>query len=190
MTGISLIDQKKALRQLVAEQKKQLNVTDRILFSAKIFDLLEQNELYQHAQTVLCFWSMPDEVDTHAFMLNHLTEKVWLLPVVKNNSLEIRKFNGVQDLRQGVLHIEEPVGDPFEGNIDLAVIPGMAFDRFGNRLGRGKGYYDQFLAQHHLKTIAVAFHCQLVEQVPVDKWDVRMNQVITEKGIIIPSIST
>lgn len=190
MTGISLIDQKKALRLSVKERKEQLNSSEKMLFSKMIFESLAQNPLFQQAKTVLAYWSMPDEVETHSFILAHLTEKEWLLPVVEHNRLEIKKFTGLQDLRQGVLHIEEPTGSPFEGNIDLAIIPGMAFDRFGNRLGRGKGYYDQFLSQHQLQTIAVAFHCQLVEHVPVGEWDVKMNQIITEKEMIISSLST
>lgn len=186
MSGTSLTEQKKALRLLIKERKKTLNVKDREVFSSQIFDILKQNELFQKAKTILCYWSMPGEVETHTFIQNHLSEKIWLLPVVKDDALEIRQFTGVQDLQQGVLNIGEPLGQPFEGNIDLAVIPGMAFDRDGNRLGRGKGYYDKFLSQHNLYTIAVAFYCQIVDEVPVGKWDVKMHHIITEKGIITP----
>lgn len=185
MTGILLTEQKKSIRLFINEQKKKLIASERKEYSEKIFEFLEQTDYFQKAHTVLCYWSMPDEVETHSYILNHLKDKEWLLPVVQNNQLEIRKFTGLEDLRQGVLHIEEPIGPPFEGEIDLAIIPGMAFDRHGNRLGRGKGYYDQFLSQHpSLKTVAVAFHFQLVDQVPKEKWDVPMNYIITERGVI------
>jgi 5-formyltetrahydrofolate cyclo-ligase len=185
MNGTSLIERKKAIRQLIKERKKQLSLKERDEFSQRIFQTLAQQDVFPKARNVLCYWSMPDEVQTHTFILNHLSEKTWLLPVVIGNTLEIRRFTGKDDLKQGVLGIGEPIGEPYDGAIDLAIIPGLAFDRNGNRLGRGKGFYDHFLSQHSIYTIAVAFNCQLIDEVPIEPWDVIMRQIITEKEAIV-----
>lgn len=189
MNGTSPIERKKNLRQLIRERKKQLSLEERDEFSQRIFETLAQQNVFQKARNVLCYWSMPDEVQTQTFILNHLSEKTWLLPVIKGNSLEISRFTGSDNLQQGVLGIGEPIGESYDGAIDLAIIPGLAFDRNGNRLGRGKGFYDHFLSKQSIYTIAVAFHCQLLEEVPVEPWDVIMRQIITEEETIVPDFS-
>ena len=69
--------------------------------------------------------------------------------------------------------------------IDLALIPGAAFDRRGGRLGRGKGFYDRFLPRLRSEAlkIGLAFECQLADEIPTEAWDVRMDLVITEVGV-------
>jgi 5-formyltetrahydrofolate cyclo-ligase len=186
MNGTSPIESKQAIRQLIKEQKKQLSLQEKDEFSYTIFQALAQQDVFQKAHSVLCYWSMPDEVQTHTFILDNIADKTWLLPVIAGNSLEIRRFIGLDNLKQGILGIEEPIGEPYDGTIDLAIIPGLAFDRKGNRLGRGKGFYDQFLSQHAPYTIAVAFHCQLINEVPVEPWDITMQQIITEQETIFP----
>lgn len=186
MNGTSLIEHKRAIRQLIKERKKQLSFDERDEFSQRIFQSLVQQDVFQRARNVLCYWSMPDEVQTHPFILEHLADKTWLLPAINDNTMVIRHFQGIDDLKEGVLGISEPIGEAFNEKIDLVIVPGMAFDRQGNRLGRGKGYYDHFLAQNTVYAIAVAFHCQLIDEVPVEPWDVIMRQIITEKEIIVP----
>ena len=78
----------------------------------------------------------------------------------------------------------EPQGNNYTQyqNIDLIIIPGMAFDTQGHRLGRGKGYYDRFLSKpqlNHTYRIALCWHCQLIDQVPTEPHDIMMNEVIT-----------
>ena len=92
---------------------------------------------------------MKDEVQTHAFIEKWSRSKRIILPVVTGDELELRVYTGPQDLAIGSYGIAEPTGAPFTDyeTIDLAVIPGVAFDRYGHRLGRGKGYYDRLLPQ-------------------------------------------
>ena len=96
-----------------------------------------------------------------------------------------RRYTGPRDLQEGAYGIQEPVGSPFTdyAQIDLALIPGVAFDADGHRLGRGRGYYDRFLASHlspltsHL-LIGVCFDFQKVDAVPYDANDIPVNMVI------------
>ena len=84
------------------------------------------------------------------------------------------------DFAVGDFNILEPQNEPYTGNFDLIVVHGVAFDRQGNRLGRGKGYYDRFLCQHlKVKRIGICFDFQLVDSIPTEPFDIRMDEVIT-----------
>ena len=136
------------------------------------------------AKVVMAYYSLPDEVDTHLLLESLVADgKTVLLPKVTGaSSMELRRYTGRRDLCEGAFHIMEPVGDLFldYGVIDVALVPGVAFDAFGNRLGRGKGYYDRFLHNRAVScyTIGVCFDFQKVEEVPVDEYDISVDEVI------------
>ena len=95
--------------------------------------------------------------------------------------MELRIYTGNQDLRIGSYGILEPCGKLFEEyeNIDVAVIPGMGFDLDGNRLGRGKGYYDRFLAKaKNVYKVGICFPFQFFKEIPATVFDVRMDKVL------------
>ena len=151
--------------------------------SAKILAALEAHPAFRAANTILLYHSLKDEVDTHGFIEKWSHQKHILLPVVIGEELELRTYTGPNDLRIGAYGIEEPVGTPFTdyAAIDLAVIPGVAFDSRGNRLGRGKGYYDRLLP--HMPTtykIGICFPFQLVKEVPAETSDNRMDEIVTQ----------
>ncbi len=139
----------------------------------------------EEAHTVLAYYSLPDEVNTHGLVDELLAEgKTVLLPrLTGRDTMELRRYEGRKDLKEGTFHIMEPVGACFtpKDGIDVALIPGMAFDACGNRLGRGRGYYDRFLSANRSYirlTIGVCFDFQKVGQVPVDKNDIPVNKVV------------
>ena len=97
--------------------------------------------------------------------------------------MELRRYTGRQDLQEGAFHIMEPTGTllPQEryAEIETAVIPGMAFDRAGHRLGRGKGYYDRLLAKMpHIYKIGVCFDFQKVDSIPTEATDITMDTMV------------
>ena len=151
--------------------------------SAKILAALEARPAFRAANTILLYHSLNDEVDTHDFIEKWSNQKHILLPVVIGEELELRTYTGPHYLRIGAYGIEEPVGTPFTdyAAIDLAVIPGVAVDSRGNRLGRGKGYYDRLLP--HMPTtykIGICFPFQLVKEVPAEAFDIRMDEIIAQ----------
>ena len=89
----------------------------------------------------MLYYSLKDEVQTHDFVERWSKTKNIVLPVVVGDYLELRNYTGKQDLQTGSYNIEEPIGEIFNDykSIDLAIIPGVSFDKEGNRLGRGKG---------------------------------------------------
>ena len=107
-------------------------------------------------------------------------KKRLLLPVVKGEELELKEFQG--QLHEGTFGIQEPEGETFEAfdQIELVVVPGMAFDKEGKPLGRGKGFYDRLLPKlTNAKKIGICFPYQLVDTVPTDAQDIPMDKIIT-----------
>ena len=137
------------------------------------------------AQTIMAYYSLPDEVNTHALIDELVAEgKTVLLPKgMGADTMELRRYTGRADLQEGAYHILEPVGEPFTdlSAIDLILVPGLAFDAAGHRLGRGRGYYDRFLHSKnrpYCVKIGVCFDFQKVDEVPVDAHDIAMDKVV------------
>lgn len=126
---------------------------------------------------------MKDEVQTHSFIEKWRAEKKIILPVVIGDILELRLYSGPADLKPGPYGISEPTGELFTdySSIDIAIIPGVAFDLAGHRLGHGKGYYDKLLPQLTTATkIGICFPFQVVEEVPTEPFDRKMDIIITK----------
>lgn len=182
-TGIKgkIMDEKKALRIEIRQLKRACPLEERRRKSLSVWEVVERDEVFQQAETVLAYWSMDDEVYTHDFVNKWAGSKTLLLPCVKGDELELRYFDGEERLQPGEGYaIPEPVGELFTDwvKIDLILVPGVAFDKSGNRLGRGKGYYDKVLKQTGAYKLGVCFDFQLVERVPVEPHDVKMDRVV------------
>lgn len=150
--------------------------------SAEIMTALEAHPAFQAAHTVLLYYSLPDEVNTHAFIHRWSQEKEILLPVVIGDDLELRRYTGSHDLAVGRYGILEPTGAPYTtyANIELIVVPGVAFDNEGHRLGRGKGYYDRLLPRlPQAYKLGICYPYQLLVHVPAEPFDIPMDQVLT-----------
>ena len=159
----------------------------RKLQSANILTALEAHPAFRAANTVLLYHSLNDEVDTHEFIRKWSNKKRILLPVVVGDDLELRIYTGPENMSIcGVYGIEEPTGEAFTdyAAIDFIVVPGVAFDAKGNRLGRGKGYYDRALTKLQSYRIGVCFQFQLLPHIPVEATDLPMDEVWTEQGCV------
>ncbi|MBP8757160.1 MAG: 5-formyltetrahydrofolate cyclo-ligase [Prevotella sp.] len=175
---------KAELRKNIRERKRQF--TSKMLgeLSLMLINKLLENDKIKEANTILMYYSMPDEVNTHQVVdtLVALGKKVLLPVVINGEELEIREYKDKNDLKVGIAyHIMEPVGEKYNDykNIDVAVVPGMSFDDNGNRLGRGKGYYDRFLKQiPQAYKIGICFNFQKVKAVPTEETDIKMDEVI------------
>jgi 5-formyltetrahydrofolate cyclo-ligase len=174
---------KKDLRQFIRMQKGQFSTAQLEAFSLPIVKRLLAHPRIKQAQVILMYYSLDDEVNTHE-VINELVAqgKTVLLPaVVDDTRMELREYHGKQDLESGFFHLMEPVGKVFTqyDNIDVAVVPGMAFDSRHNRLGRGKGYYDRFLSQiPTVYKIGICFDFQKLPGIPAEENDIKMNEVL------------
>lgn len=174
---------KRALRAHVRELKKQFTVEALRAQSQPIIDRLLAHPRVASAATVLFYHSLPDEVYTHEAILRlaAMGKRVLLPVVVSDDALELRLYRPNNAFQSGSFGIQEPTGKAFRQveDIDVALVPGMAFDAQGNRLGRGKGYYDRLLHQlSHTYKIGVCFDFQKQSRVPTEPTDVRMDEVL------------
>lgn len=172
---------KKELRQHIREIKRQFSQQQLEELSLPIIARLKSR--LSNAKTILAYYSLPDEVDTRQLLDNLVAEgKTVLLPkVIDDENMEIRRYTGRQDLEEGILHLMEPIGEPFTvyEDIDIVVVPGLAFDAAGHRLGRGRGYYDRFFhRKNHPFCVGICFDFQKVAEVPVDEYDIPVDEVI------------
>ncbi len=178
---------KGSLRQHYLELLKKQGSADREvksqLIGAKLFGL----EAFKKAKTILFYASLPGEVNTFAMITKAIELKKHIcLPVVANQRTMIPTLTKTMtDLETGQYGISQPRHDAsLEVNpkdIDAVIVPGLSFDKFCNRLGRGKGYYDRFLSTLPLNTVTIglAFDFQLVDRLPVEEHDVPLSVVIS-----------
>ena len=161
---------KKELRRLIAQEKRNYSVAQKTEWSSSLFQKLEGHPLFLQAHTLLLYHSLPDEVQTHEFIKRWHPYKRIVLPLVKGDELEFRYYEGENSLQAGAFGIEEPTGSLVENlhEIELSISPGVAFDCSGNRLGRGKGYYDRALTKLQSYRIGVCFQFQLLPHIPVE----------------------
>ncbi len=168
-------------------RKEKTRYADSTLkaWSATILSELEHHPSFRKARTVVLYHSLTDEVYTHEFIETWKEKKKILLPVVCGDCLELREYAGKAQTAQGCFGITEPLGTPFTeyDKIDLVIVPGVAFDRNKNRLGRGKGYYDKLLPLIKARKIGLCFPFQVVEQVPTEPLDIGMDDLIYGKCI-------
>ena len=139
---------------------------------------------------VMVYVSKPLEVNTKD-LIDHLisSRKRVIVPIIERDTrtLRLSYIGNTSVLVRSTFHVCEPVGNEIPaqpGEVKAIVVPMLAFDQSGNRLGYGAGYYDRFLSDHpHIKKIGLAFTCLETERVPCEPNDIKMNMVVTENGI-------
>ena len=187
---------KEDLRREIRRRKQQYTPSQLEELSEPIIARLRP--LLADARVILAYYSLPDEVNTHQLIDDLVAEgKTVLLPkVLDTTTMELRLYTGPHDLAPGPFGILEPSGSQYSpssfllppssktSSIDVALIPGVAFDALGHRLGRGRGYYDRFLSTMGTvpsvrpRLLGLCFDFQKVPSVPVDPTDIPVNQVI------------
>jgi 5-formyltetrahydrofolate cyclo-ligase len=178
--------QKSELRTQVRAVLQRLTPAARSAASARLCAQCLDRPEWQQARAVLLFAPLPDEVDIWALVGQALASgKTVTLPrfsVVTQNYVAAAVRDPQTDLRRGKLGIREPEASCAEfplNRLDLVLVPGVAFDPHGRRLGRGKGFYDRLLADMRGTTCGVAFDEQVVAEVPVGPRDVLLNCIVT-----------
>lgn len=174
---------KSELRQIIRERKRQYSSEQLEVLSLAVIGRLMAHPKVVDAHCILLYYSLPDEVNTHqlAETLREQGKQVLLPKVTGDGTMEIRRYEGRQSMTEGDFHIMEPSGAIFTdyAAIDLAIVPGMSFDAAGNRLGRGKGYYDRFFAlAPALYKIGICFDFQKTDHVPCETTDIAMDEVL------------
>lgn len=183
------LDNKKGLfREQVAVEKKKYTKDDLTLRSDEVFSVLEITGQFRDASIILIYNSMADEVATANFIDRWKNEKKFYLPVVVNDEIRFCLLEEQTEYKTSKIGVDEPISKNYFTDyhkVDLIIVPGVAFDRKCNRLGRGKGYYDRFLSQHKdLFKIGICFEFQLFDEIPCSLDDVKMDMLVSENDLI------
>ena len=180
---------KETLRKLAKEIRSSFE--DKEKASLIIKEKLLTMEEVKKAETIVLYCSTSDEVHTDGLINDLLdTDKRLAMPVIRDGNMCFIEIDSLSELKnEGCFKIREPEYSKEKvingEDIDLALFPGLAFDKEGNRLGHGKGYYDSYFSSYpKVMKIAPAYDCQIFENVPHDCHDVRVNRIVTQTDII------
>lgn len=172
---------KEDVRRKIKAQKALLTQKERNDASTAVFEMLERTAAFLMSDNILMYHSLPDELPTHNFIEKWADRKHFFLPRVNGLNLEILPYDK-SSLKLGAFHIEEPDGDDLYSidEIDMVVVPAVGYDPKGNRVGRGKGYYDKLLADTRATKVGVGYDFQVVDEIEVESHDIKVDIVITE----------
>ena len=158
---------------------------ERELDSSLISDRIKSLELWEASKSVLFFAPLPDEPDV--LRIIDYSKAICFPRYKANRTYEAALITGLKDLLPGNFGILEPSENCVKvdaSDIDLTLVPGMAFDKDRNRLGRGRGFYDRWLMQLSGKRIGVGFDHQLVDAVPTEPHDVQLDLIAIPSRIV------
>ncbi len=187
---MAIITDKQTVRAGMREKTSSINSDTQALLSLLIFENLIRLEELNSAKDVFCFVGVRGEPDTTA-IISYLLEQgknVCVPKCYRGGIMEARRIKNLDELVP-----VPPFGIPEPGpdteivpphKIDIALIPGLAFDTTGGRLGKGAGYYDRFLKDTTAYRCAICFEFALIDTVPTTDHDISMDMVVTESKII------
>lgn len=183
---------KSEIRKKSLESRNSLSIEEIISNSTKICLLLQKMPEFRRAECVMLYASFKSEVDTAEIIIACLKQgKKVAVPCSNREYITPCEIKKIDDLVPGYLGIPEPakkLAVPVE-ELDIIILPVVAFDINGNRIGYGKGYYDKFLAEFNNKQrkiikIGLAFECQKFDSIPCESHDQKLDYIITENGVI------
>ncbi len=179
---------KEDIRAMVRARKAMLDPAEKLAAANRVFDALTSMAAFTLADKVLIYHSLPDELSTHEFLDRWEGRKQFFLPRVNGLDLEILPYSRTRT-HLGSFRIEEPDGDDTVDitEMDLIIVPAVAYDRTGNRVGRGKGYYDRLLSRAKASTIGVCYDFQLLDEneIEADPHDIPVKFIVADRHGII-----
>jgi 5-formyltetrahydrofolate cyclo-ligase len=178
--------EKNKVRELLVQKRRIMSADDCKEQSQLILEQLEQMTCFREAKTVLLYYPIQNEVDVLPLVKKYKHEKTLLFPVSHRHGMTVHPYAGNKNMHRGKFGIPEPTTPAYEGGIDLVIVPAVAFDTKGRRLGRGGGYYDRFIKkQTHAVLVGVGYDFQLVDEVPAARHDQRVHRIILPSKTIL-----
>lgn len=172
------------IRRRVKARKNLLEPTERYQAARRVFDRIEQMAAFVMANRILIYNSLPDELSTREFIERWTGRKTFYLPRVNGLDLEILPYSPTSG-RPGAFGIEEPEGSDLHDvtEMEMIIVPGIAYDRTGARIGRGRGFYDRLLCRSRALSVGVAYDFQIFDTLPTEPHDVAVDWVVCESGV-------
>jgi len=182
-----LAARKAEIRTKLKQSRASIPAEIRTSCSQYIQQNLVSLEEIQAANSLFMFISYGNEIHTHDLLKYFLNQgKILAVPkILPSKTMIAVPFNRWEDLIPGELGILTPSRDtPYPGDFDVVITPGLGFTLKGHRIGYGRGYYDKWFASHPVNhKIAICFEEQIVDKLPIDDYDIRMDMIVTEKRI-------
>ena len=175
---------KKIIRDEIKEKRNNLGSEEITSKSSLIIEKLASLPEIEKASTIMFYYPANNEVDLVPLMEGFLGKKILLLPRLIENDLEPFLLENFDKMIIGKFNIHEPASEKHEGEIDVVIVPGVAFSKNKHRLGMGLGYYDKFLEGKNVVKIGVCYDFQLVDNVWQEPHDIPVDILITEKEIM------
>jgi 5-formyltetrahydrofolate cyclo-ligase len=173
---------KKEQREIVF--KRLQNLEFKAEFENRIAKSLLSCDKYKFAKSVMVYMTLPNEVSTSLILKDALKQKSLVCVPVTKEEIHLIAIDKRTPFTLGKFNVPEPKKGIEIADVDVAIIPMVAYDRSCNRLGHGKGYFDKFLENKKCYKIGIAFSCQEFEKLSVSVNDIKMDMIITEKEII------
>ncbi|MBH0362133.1 5-formyltetrahydrofolate cyclo-ligase [Bacillus toyonensis] len=185
-------EEKIRLRKQIIEHMNSLSEEQYATLSEQIAVSLYAQKEWVEAETIGITLSMENEVNTYPII-----EKAWeegkKVVVPKCNTgtrtMSFRQISNFDQLETVYMHLREPIPSLTEevnaDEINLQIVPGVAYTERGERIGYGGGYYDRYLVHYKGKTLSLAYDFQMVKQIPVEPFDKNVEKIITEKGTMV-----
>lgn len=181
---------KKEIRKSIIEKRNKIKNKDKTSMDKKIIESFKKEDSYKKARGIFIYIGFGSEINTKVIIEDALKKgKEVYVPKVKGKEMLLIKIDSLENLVTSSYGILEPIGDNNNFDVDkldLLVMPGVAFDNSGNRIGYGGGYYDRFLEKNktNAEKIALAYEFQILNLINNEKHDVKVDKIITEERII------
>ncbi|MFH2028520.1 MAG: 5-formyltetrahydrofolate cyclo-ligase [Nanoarchaeota archaeon] len=177
---------KHKIRKEILKKRNALTKTQIKLRSKKIEKILFSLKEYKKAKTVMFYVSFGSEVFTHDMIKDALKSKIVVVPKTLDHRMTPSLIKSFKELnckdKYGILQPFK-VKRADKNKIDLVIVPGVAFDLDGYRIGYGKGYYDKFLKGMRAEKIGLAYEFKMIKKVPNEEHDIKVDKVVTEKDV-------
>lgn len=186
---LDLKEEKRKIRREILTKRAAIPLEKRRMADMAIADRIIGHQWFYRAEVILGFVNYDSEISTREILEEALSKgKKLFLPKIEGDKMVFYHIKSLDDLVEGYKGIPEPNGDTEAFEYErykeariLMLMPGVAFDIYGNRMGYGKGFYDRYLADKELLqtySIGIGYKCQQIEQLPVNEYDIKPYQVI------------
>ena len=179
---------KNKLREIYKAKRREITSEEVATKSKKACEFFLESDLYKNAKTLMLYMPLGKETDTTKIIQKAFDDgKKVAFPVTDEKSGEITPCYATAETEfaKGGFSVKEPCGNDFANpmDIDVVIVPGIAFDTMGNRIGFGKGCYDKLLCKTNAVRVGFCYELQICDEIQAEDYDVKMDYIITEVGI-------